>query len=85
VRSLFEKGLAGRREAVLHAADLVTLSMRLGMHLDLWSIQNALWSVVRSGGWPHDPESLGKLAHALWFDQAVVLGRSEACLERATA
>lgn len=85
VRSLFEKGLAGRREAVLHAADLVTLSMRLGMHLDLWSIQNAFWSVVRSGGWPHDAESLGKLAHALWFDQAVVLGRSEACLERASA
>ena len=40
---------------------------------------------MRGGNWPHDRESLGKLAHALWFDEAVVLGRSEACLERATA
>src|SRR5581483_4025438 len=85
VRTLFEKALAGRREAVLHAAELVTLSTRLGMHLDLWSIQNALWSVVRSGTWPHDAESLGRLAHALWFDEAVVLERAGARLERASA
>jgi alpha-amylase/alpha-mannosidase (GH57 family) len=85
VRGLFEKGLAGRREAVLHAAELITLSTRLGMHLDFWSIQNAFWGVVRSGSWPHDKESLGELAHALWFDEAVILGRVEACLERASA
>ena len=85
VRGFFERGLAGRREAVLHAAELATAALRLGMHLDLWSIQNALWSVVRSGAWPHDKESLEKLANALWFDGAVVLGRIEGCLERATA
>ncbi len=85
VRSLFEKGLAGRRDAILHAGELVSLAMRLGMHLDLWSFQNALWGVVRSAKWPHDLESLGELAHSLWFDQAVVLERVGARLERASA
>jgi len=78
VRGLFEKALAGRREAALQVADLITLAMRLGMHLDLWTMQNTLWGVVRSDTWPHDVEALARLAHALWFDESVLLGRAEA-------
>ena len=78
VRGLFEKALAGRREAALQVADLITLASRLGMYLDLWTMQNTLWSVVRSDTWPHDVEALARLAHALWFDEAVLLGRAEA-------
>ena len=85
VRNFFERALAGRKEAALHAADLVTLAMRLDMHLDLWSIQNAFWATVRAGTWPHDKESLARLAHALWFDDAVVLARVGGRRERASA
>jgi alpha-amylase/alpha-mannosidase (GH57 family) len=85
VRGLFERGLAGRREAAAQAADLVLLAQRLGMHLDLWSIQNAFWGAVRSGTWRHDDEALARLAHALWFDEPTVLARVEARRERATA
>ncbi len=85
VRGLFERGLAGRREAAVQAADLILLAQRLGMHLDLWSIQNAFWSAVRSGTWRHDDEALARLAHALWFDEPTVLARVEARRERATA
>jgi len=34
--------------------------------------------VVRSDTWPHDVEALARLAHALWFDESVLLGRAEA-------
>jgi alpha-amylase/alpha-mannosidase (GH57 family) len=85
VRSLFDRALAGRREAALHAAELVTLSTTLGMHLDLWVLQNALWQTVREGNWAHDPESLARLAHALWFDETVVLGRIQERRARASA
>src|SRR5262249_56149206 len=85
VRNFFERALAGRQEAASHAADLITLAMRLGMHLDLWSIQNAFWATVRSGTWPHDKESLVRLAQALWFDDAVVLARVGGRRERASA
>ena len=85
VRGLFEKTLAGRREAALQVAELLTLAQRLGMHLDLWSIQNAFWAGVRAGTWRHDDEALGRLAQALWFDETVVLARVEARRERASA
>jgi len=85
VRGLFEKALAGRREAALQVADLITLAARLGMYLDLWTMQNTLWSVVRSDTWPHDVEALARLAHALWFDEVVLLGRAEAARTRASA
>ncbi|HTO97413.1 MAG TPA: DUF3536 domain-containing protein [Myxococcales bacterium] len=85
VRGLFEKALAGRKEAVQPAAELLALSFRLGMHLDLWPLQNALWSVLRGGGWPHDEESLARLSQALWFDPATVLERAGAAPERASA
>jgi len=85
VRGMFERALAGRREAALQVADLVTLAQRLGMHLDLWSIQNAFWGAVRSGTWRHDDEALARLAHALWFDEPTVLARAEARRERASA
>src|SRR6185436_15454358 len=70
VRGLFEKALAGRREAALQAADLLYLAVRLGLHLDLWTMQNTLWTTVRAGAWPHDSEALGRLAQALWFDES---------------
>jgi alpha-amylase/alpha-mannosidase (GH57 family) len=85
VRGLFERALAGRREAALQMAELVTLAQRLGMHLELWSMQNAFWGAVRSGTWPHDDEALSRLAQALWFDESTVLARAEARRERASA
>src|SRR5436190_1805883 len=85
VRGLFERALAGRREAALQVAELVTLAMRLGMHFDLWSIQNAFWAAVRAGTWRHDDETLGRLAQALWFDESVVLTRVAGSRERVSA
>jgi hypothetical protein len=85
VRALFDRAIAGRREAATHAAELVALAGRLGMHLDLWVIQNALWQVVRDGSWVHDGETLARLAHALWFDEGVVLGRAGENRTRALA
>jgi hypothetical protein len=69
----------------MQVADLITLAQRLGMHVDLWSIQNAFWGAVRSGTWRHDDEALARLAHALWFDESTVLARAEARRERASA
>lgn len=85
VRGLFEKTFLGRREAALQVADLIVLSMRLGMHLDLWSMQNALWDAVRNRSWPHDRETLARLALALWFDDAALVKRLEPRRERASA
>jgi len=85
VRGLFERALAGRREAALQVAELVTLAMRLGMHFDLWSIQNAFWAAVRGGTWRHDDEALARLAQALWFDETIVLARVAGNRERASA
>ena len=85
VGGLFERALAGKREAALQAADLLELGNRLGMHLDLWAMQNALWDAVRARAWPHDREALARLAHALWFDENVVLQRLETRRERASA
>jgi hypothetical protein len=85
VRGLFERALAGRREAALQVAELVTLAMRLGMHLELWSIQNAFWAAVRGGTWRHDDEALARLAQALYFDESVVLARVAGNRERASA
>ena len=85
VRGLFERALAGRREAALQMADLIGLAVRLGMHLDLWTIQNTFWTVVRTASWPHDAEALARLGHALWFDEAVLLARGDARRARASA
>src|SRR4051812_113021 len=85
VRGLFERALAGRREAAFNVAELITLSGHLGMHLDLWTTQNALWSAVRAGAWPHDDEALARLAHALWFDEAVLPGHGDPRRARASA
>src|SRR5207248_4797833 len=65
VGGLFERALAGKREAALQAADLLELGNRLGMHLDLWAMQNALWDAVRARAWPHDREALARLSHGL--------------------
>jgi hypothetical protein len=59
--------------------------MRLGMHFDLWSIQNAFWAAVRGGTWRHDDEALARLAQALWFDETIVLARVAGNRERASA
>ncbi len=68
VHGFFRKALGGRREAALQAAELIALGRRLGIHIDLWSLQNALWDCVRGRAWPHDRDSLARLGHALWFD-----------------
>src|SRR5436190_3975483 len=61
VRGLFERALAGRREAALQMADLIGLAVRLGMLLDLWTIQTTFWTEVRTASWPHDAEALARL------------------------
>jgi alpha-amylase/alpha-mannosidase (GH57 family) len=77
VRGLFDQALRGRREAALQTAELIDLSMRLGLHLDLWAMQNALWQSVRSGAFPLDAEALARLSHALWFEEKALLERLE--------
>ncbi|MCA1826044.1 MAG: DUF3536 domain-containing protein [Myxococcales bacterium] len=83
VKAAFDKALAGSRESAYQAADLLADGVRIGLHLDLWAMQNALWDHVRSGHWQHDRETLEKLAHALWFDPPVLARRLEARRERA--
>ena len=84
VKDLFDKTLTGSRDAALQAAELISLGVRLGIHLDLWAMQNALWDHVRSGRCEIDRESLERVAHALWFDPAVLVRRIEAQPRRAT-
>jgi hypothetical protein len=85
VRAFFERALAGKREAAVHAAELIGLARQLGMHLDLWALQNALWNSVRSGTWPHDSATLAQLAEVLWFDASVLLQKLEGRPHRASA
>ena len=85
VQRLFESALEGRREAANQAADLLALAARLDLHLDLWSMQNALWRAVRAGDCKLDGDSLGRLAHALWFDEAELLRRQPQPEQRASA
>jgi alpha-amylase/alpha-mannosidase (GH57 family) len=85
IRGLFERALAGRRECAMQLADLIAVAQRIGMHLDLWTIQNSFWSAVRTGSWPHDADTLARVGHALWFDEAVLLARAEGRRTRASA
>src|SRR5207302_6358948 len=43
VKGLFDSALSGSRESALQVADLIALGVRIGIHLDLWAMQNALW------------------------------------------
>jgi len=81
----FEQALAGRREGALQTADLLELAERLGLHLDLWGMQNALWNALRSGSMNLDRESLLRLARALWFDENAIGERLQTPRQRASA
>ncbi|HUJ26732.1 MAG TPA: DUF3536 domain-containing protein [Myxococcales bacterium] len=85
VRGLFEKALAGRREAASQAVELLALAARLDLHLDLWSMQNALWGAVRAGAWKLDLDALSSLSHELWFDPREVVQRLPPQEQRASA
>ena len=84
MRAAFDEALSGGREAALGLAHLVELARRLGVHLDLWALQNALWNAVRAGTVLLDGEALAHLAHALWFDGKTLGARLGAPQQRAT-
>jgi hypothetical protein len=83
VKTSFERTLAGSRDAAFQTSELIAVAVRIGLHLDLWAMQNALWDHVRSGAWQHDRASLEALAHALWFDPPVLARRVDARQQRA--
>ena len=68
----FEHALRGRREDALAIAEVADIGVRLGMHLDLWDLQNALWDAMRAGTGALDREALAPLAAALWIDEAAL-------------
>jgi alpha-amylase/alpha-mannosidase (GH57 family) len=84
MRRFFEEALAGGREAALRMAELAALARRLGVHLDLWPLQNAIWEAVRTGPSPLDAATLAQLSSALWFDEATLIARLGAQPQRAT-
>jgi hypothetical protein len=84
LRTFFDQALSGRDEAALELAQLTGLARRLGVHLDLWALQNALWDGVRSGIVALGGEPLAHLARALWFDEETIVSRQGACQQRAT-
>ena len=72
LRLFFERALLGRKDAASQVVGLVNLGAQLGMHLDLWDVQNALWDSVRGGNAALDRESQARLAAALWLDPAAL-------------
>ena len=82
VRTRFARALAGQTEAAQATVDLLDLAHRIGLHLDLWPQQNALWEAVRTG--VIDRTVLARLAGPLWFDEPALLSRVDGA-RRATA
>ena len=76
LRAHFERSILGRKDAAAHLATLVDLGVQLGMSLDLWGVQNALWEAVRGGTCSLDREALGHLARALWLDEPALARRA---------
>jgi hypothetical protein len=77
VQGLFDRAVRGDREAAAQLEELVALGGTLGMHFDLWTLQNALWEAVRTGTCTLEREPLSRLARALWFDEAAIAGRAQ--------
>ena len=73
----FERALRGRREDAQAIADVAEIGSKLGMHLDLWDLQNALWDAMRAGTCALDREALAPLATALWVDEAALAARAQ--------
>jgi alpha-amylase/alpha-mannosidase (GH57 family) len=74
LHDLLEQLVRGAREAAAPLAGLVELSVRLGLHLDLWEAQNRLWDAA-----PRldlDPDLLARLGRGLWFDENTLLARA---------
>jgi alpha-amylase/alpha-mannosidase (GH57 family) len=73
----FERALRGSRDDALAIAEVAEIGGRLGMHLDLWDLQNALWDAMRAGTSLLDREGLAPLAAALWIDEAALSTRAQ--------
>ena len=73
----FERALRGSRDDAQAIAEVAEIGGRLGMHLDLWDLQNALWDAMRAGTSLLDREGLAPLAAALWIDEAALAGRAQ--------
>jgi hypothetical protein len=79
LQQAFDRALSGRRESAAHVAELIDLSGRLGLHLDLWALQNALWERVRNVSLERD--ALARIGQSLWFDEATLLARRASAKE----
>ena len=79
----FERALTGQREAAAHVADLVELGGRIGLHLDLWALQNRAWEALKIVSF--EREALLRLGNALWFDERTLLARRAGRREPAAA
>jgi hypothetical protein len=74
LRELVARLVTGRRrDAASAVADLLNLAEKLALHLDLWDAQNRVWAAAPQ--LDLDPDPLGRLARALWFDERTLVVR----------
>jgi alpha-amylase/alpha-mannosidase (GH57 family) len=72
--TLVDRLLQGEREAAGQIAGLLELADKLHIPLDLWAAQNRLWDAAHE--LDLDPDQLGRLSRALWFDERTLANRA---------
>lgn len=64
-------------EAVFELTELIELTQKLGLHLDLSAAQNQLWTFVSSSAGCLDRDQIVRLAQKLWFEPQALESRAQ--------
>ncbi|MBR2978858.1 MAG: DUF3536 domain-containing protein [Myxococcaceae bacterium] len=64
-------------DAVFELTELIELTQRLGLHLDLSAVQNQLWALVASNAGGLDRDQIVRLAQKLWFEPQALENRAQ--------
>ncbi len=72
-----DRALRGSREDAQAISAVAEIGVQLGMHLDLWDLQNLLWKTMPMSTPMLDSKALGSLAAALWMEEAALAARAQ--------